>query len=126
MQGPGAIQTDLINQATIRLNSGAETLVVEGAAELTTTGRLEITIGLGNDRTGSGLLQVTGSATLGGTLEIIQSGLYTPAIGDSFEILTFGSKTGNFQTTEGLDLKNNLRGQLEITDTKVTLTVVSP
>jgi hypothetical protein len=81
---------------------------------------------LGTERTGTGKLEVTGAATLGGTLEIIQSGSYTPQVGDQFEIFTFGSKSADFQTLEGLALKNDLVGQLEITDQSVVLKVVAP
>jgi hypothetical protein len=41
-------------------------------------------------------LFVSDQATLDGTLDVTLGSSYTPAVGDSFEILTYGSLSGNF------------------------------
>jgi hypothetical protein len=46
-------------------------------------------------------LAVTGSATLAGTLAISLINAFTPAAGNSFQILTFGSRTGDFNDITG-------------------------
>ena len=51
---------------------------------------------------------VSGNADLGGTLNINLNG-FTPAAGDVFEIVTFGSATGAFADFQGLDLGGGLR-----------------
>src|SRR5262249_12112061 len=43
-------------------------------------------------------LHVTGSATLGGTLNVSQINGFLPAAGQSFQILTFASRAGDFAT----------------------------
>ncbi|MCZ6675237.1 MAG: hypothetical protein O7C75_20070, partial [Verrucomicrobia bacterium] len=126
VRGPGTINANLTNQSTIELNKDSGPIVIDGNLVLDTDSRIEVTIGFGSEFTVSGKLEVTGAATLGGTLEINQRGAYSPQVGDQFEILTFGSKTGDFQQVDGLALKNDLVGQLEITDTSVTLKVVAP
>jgi filamentous hemagglutinin len=56
-------------------------------------GELSIEIGAGG---AADLLVLTGSATLGGTLRVTRSGAFTPLVGDSFLILTCGSRIGEF------------------------------
>ena len=124
--GPGTLSSSLTNQALIKLDRDTGPIVVEGNLILDTDSRIEVTVGLGSEFTGSGKLEVTGAATLGGTIEIIQRGSYSPQVGDQFEIITYSSKSADFQTLEGLALKNDLVGELEITDTSVTLKVVAP
>jgi uncharacterized repeat protein (TIGR01451 family) len=43
-------------------------------------------------------LTVTGSATLGGTMNVTLIGGFVPADGDVFDVVTFGSSTGTFAT----------------------------
>jgi hypothetical protein len=45
------------------------------------------------------IINVTGTANLGGTLNVTSWGGFTPAAGDTFNFLTFGSSTGSFATT---------------------------
>ena len=126
VRGPGTLISNLTNQSIIKLDKDAGPVVIDGNLILDTDSRMEVTVGLGSEFTGTGKLEVTGSATLGGTLEIIQRGSYSPQVGDQFEIITFGSKSLDFLQVDGLALKNDLVGQLEITDTTVTLKVVAP
>jgi hypothetical protein len=46
-------------------------------------------------------LKVSGSATLNGTLDVSTIGGFTPGSGDSFQVLTYGSHTGEFETING-------------------------
>jgi len=45
------------------------------------------------------LLNITGQATLDGTLTVING--FQPDSGDSFQIMTFGSRSGTFATING-------------------------
>ena len=47
-------------------------------------------------------LAVTGTASLGGTINISTINGYLPTVGTSFQVLTFASRTGDFQTYNGL------------------------
>ena len=126
LRGPGTLDSNLINQAEIRLDKHTGPIIVNGNVTLDTASLTKVTIGLGPDKTGTGKLEIIGAVTLGGTLEIKQPGTYSPQIGDEFEIMTYGSKTGDFTQLDGLALKNDLVGQLEITDTAIKLKVVAP
>jgi hypothetical protein len=42
------------------------------------------------------VLDIAGTMTAGGTLDVLLINAFTPSIGDSFDILDFGSITGNF------------------------------
>ncbi|MDA0347380.1 MAG: Ig-like domain-containing protein [Verrucomicrobia bacterium] len=126
LSGPGTLSANFENQAVIRSNNDSGPLVIDGNVILEETSQVEITIGLGAEGTGTGKLEMTGDVTLGGTLKITQSGLYDPQIGDQFEIISFDSKTSDFQQIDGLNLRNNLVGQLEISDQSILLKVIAP
>jgi hypothetical protein len=51
---------------------------------------------------------VTGTATLGGTLDVSLSNGFAPAVGTSFDILTFKQHSGDFAAENGLNLRNGL------------------
>lgn len=125
LNGPGTLSSGLINQGLIELNRDTGPIIIDGDLSLDSSSRVQVSIGLGSEFTGSGKLDVNGAAALGGTFEIVKRGSYDPQVGDAFEILTYGSKTGDFAQLEGLDLTEGVTGQLEITDTSVTLKVVA-
>ncbi len=49
-------------------------------------------------------LNVSGAASLNGTLNVILTGGYNPDDGDAFTVMTYASHTGNFSTVTGTDL----------------------
>ncbi|RMI02884.1 MAG: choice-of-anchor D domain-containing protein, partial [Calditrichaeota bacterium] len=51
-------------------------------------------------------LNVNGAAQLNGTLNINRLNAYEPALGDSFTVLTYGSRIDTFQTITGQDIGN--------------------
>jgi hypothetical protein len=53
-------------------------------------------------------LNVTGTLTIGGTLQIELIGDYTPQVGDTFTILTYGQLQGEFDAIEGLSIGQGL------------------
>ena len=53
-------------------------------------------------------IRVTGTATLGGTLQILLINDFNPRLGENFEIMTFGSVVGDFATFSGYDLGEGL------------------
>ena len=73
---------------------------------LTVTGNLNLSptttlIEIGGTTAGTqfDVINVGGTANLGGTLNVVSWGGYTPTAGDTFNFLTFGSSTGSFATT---------------------------
>jgi len=90
------------------------------SGNLTLTGALNV--GLGGTAAGQfDRIQVTGAATLGGTLNVSLVGGFLPAIGDTFEILTFASRTGDFATVTGLALPNGNTLQYSPEATRIRL-----
>ena len=53
-------------------------------------------------------INVTGTATLDGTLQIELINGFSPSLGQNFEIMTFGSVVGDFATFSGYDLGEGL------------------
>ena len=53
-------------------------------------------------------MNVTGAATLGGALVTSVINGYSPALSDSYQIMTFGSVTGSFATETGLVIGGGL------------------
>ncbi|HSH17021.1 MAG TPA: hypothetical protein VLD18_13355, partial [Verrucomicrobiae bacterium] len=87
---------------------------------------LQVTIGIGVDRKGSGRLTVANHAALAGELKVLKGGGYTPVAGDAFEIVTAGSLAETFDTFSGLDLGNGLTVQVEASAQSVVLRVIQP
>ncbi len=111
------------NSGSIRVNNGTTT--VTGSFTQTTAGSL--TFGIGGTVRGSefGYAQISGAATLAGNLTIELTGGFLPSLGDSFEIMTFASLTGQFDTIDGLVLGNGLILTPVYSDTTLALVVVA-
>jgi hypothetical protein len=76
----------------------ASVFTVTGDYTQTSTGTLDIQLGDVPASGQFGTLAVTGTANLDGTLQIDLVNGYTPNFGDSFTILTFASRNGDFAT----------------------------
>jgi fibronectin-binding autotransporter adhesin len=108
------------------------------AASLTTTGKLAITGAYTQTAAGAldaniagassgqfNVLNVTGTATIGGTLNIGLLDKFVPAVGDTFEILTAKKVTGTFATVNGTKINDSEHFTVTYNADNVTLTVVS-
>ncbi len=71
------------------------------------------------------LLSITGDANLDGVLDVSILGGFVPAIGNSFQILTSASRTGQFASITGSDLGGGLLLDVIYGATDVTLQVVA-
>ena len=116
--------SDFTNAGTINLLPG--TLIVEGNYTQESTGTLGIGLGGLTAGTQFGQLIINGTATLDGTLNISLINGYAPALGNSYEIMPFGSlTTGSDFTTKNLP---TLSGGLVLVPvynpTNLTLTTV--
>jgi hypothetical protein len=80
LQGGGTIRPGL--------NGGGGTLTIDGDFTQTNSGTLQIDVNAGN--TGLGVLNVTGSVTLGGQLYVNRNPSYTPPRNTSLTFLTYG------------------------------------
>jgi hypothetical protein len=75
-------------------------LVINGNFTQTSTGALNFIIGGTTAGTGYDQLQISGTATLAGTLSVGAVSGYTVPTGHTFSLLTFGSYSGSFGTIQ--------------------------
>ena len=98
-------------------------LAVNGNYTQTAAGSLDVD--LGGTAAGSQYdqLAVSGTATLAGQLDVSLINGFQPALGNSFQVLSFASSTGNFGFYNGIVLGNRLILDPALNSTNLTLTV---
>jgi len=87
---------NLSNPGTVTVGAGS-TLTVAGNFNQLAGGELKVEVGGPT----YGRLGVSGSATLGGTLELTNVAGYTPTVGDAFGIVAAASRSGTFAAVTG-------------------------
>jgi alpha-tubulin suppressor-like RCC1 family protein len=112
------LSSNVANMGTLKILDTCTSVNFNSGYTQQNTGTLEFDIGGLSDFT---QLEVTGNAILNGELKINILGGYVPSSGDTFEILTCGSRTGEFASissnTDGITFEPTY------TDTGLTLTV---
>ena len=91
------------NEGTVSPGNSAGVLILRTDYPTTPTSKLNIEIGGTPTSEDNDRLEITGEATLGGTLTISLIDNFVPAVGDTFEIVTYASYTGSFETVDGLN-----------------------
>ncbi len=99
-------------------------LGITGAYTQTSAGALDANI-TGANAGQFNVLNVTGTASLGGTLNIGLLNNFVPLIGAEFEILTAKHVTGTFATVNGTKINSSEHFTVTYNSGNVTLTVVS-
>ena len=122
LSGSGTIIGTVVNSGQIELTS---LLTIQGNYTQTAQGTLNIAIGGTTAGTDYGQLNVTGLATLNGTLNVALTNGYLPNAGDSFQVLLFGSVSGDFATENGLNLGNGLQLDPEYSAGGLTLVTIA-
>jgi hypothetical protein len=84
------------NSGVIHVGAGS-ILDVTGNLTNASSGSIVIDIG-GTSASQYGQLEVSGTATLGGTLQVDLVDGFSPAVGNTFEIMTFSSAVGTFSS----------------------------
>jgi len=105
LSGAGTITGSLVNNGG-QVSPGASPgiLSITGGYTQTPAGVLNIEIGGVTAGTQFDQLQIGGSATLNGTLNVSLINSFVPATGNTFPILTYASRTGDFAAKNGLNL----------------------
>jgi hypothetical protein len=111
----------LSNAGRIQPGAPLGALVVNGDVSFTAAGGLDVDLG-GVGQVDS--LQVSGAASLDGALRVGLADGFVPALGQSFEVLTFGSRTGSFASIEVPALGPGARLEASYGTGKLQLTVV--
>ena len=86
---------------TVRPGTSPGVLTVDGTFTQGAGGTLEVEVDGAAAGTGFDRLAVTGTANLGGTLAILRDPGFEPDAGDTFQVVTSGSRTGTFATVTG-------------------------
>jgi hypothetical protein len=100
------------------------TLKLTGAYTQTAAGALDANLA-GADAGQFNVLNVTGAATLGGTLNIGLLNKFVPVVGAEFEILTAKRVSGTFATVNGTKINSSEHFTVTYNSDNVTLNVVS-
>ena len=99
--GTGIIDANVLNNAVINVGQSGSPGVLTIAGDYTQTSGGVLVIEIDGRTPGVTFdqLNITGQATLDGTLTVING--FQPDSGDSFQIMTFGSRSGTFATING-------------------------
>ncbi|MDX2442907.1 MAG: T9SS type A sorting domain-containing protein [Bacteroidales bacterium] len=105
IQGAGTLRFSraFSNEGTVSPGNSAGVLILRTDYPTTPTSKLNIEIGGTPTSENNDRLEITGDATLGGTLTISLIDNFVPAVGDTFEIVTYASYSEDFETINGLN-----------------------
>ncbi|MCC5833759.1 MAG: hypothetical protein JJU20_03415, partial [Opitutales bacterium] len=123
LSGTGTVKGSLTNQGILAPGNSPGIITVDGNLD-NSSGTITIEIGGANPGTQHDKVQVTGTAQLGGLLEVQLIDGFVPSVGDSFTVLTADSIEGRFDSAEGLlSISADLYFEIEQSDSAITLTV---
>lgn len=103
LSGSGTVAANVSNGGIVAPGASPGTLTITGTCTQTTNGILNIELGGTSVGTGFDRLAVSGAATLGGTLNVVLTDGFVPAVGNTFPIMTYASRSGDFATKNGLN-----------------------
>ena len=98
---------------------------ITGGYTQASAGILDIDIGGLTAGTKYDQLNITGAASLNGTMNLDLISGFTPTIGETFDIMNFASLTGMFATVNGVSINGSEHFSVVYNSTNVTLDVVS-
>jgi hypothetical protein len=110
LSGSGTINANVTNAGQVIPGGigAAGVLTVNGTYTQTATGGLDIELGGTSPGSQYDQLAVSRTASLSGTLNVATINAFQPAFGNSFQVLTFGSSSGNFATYNAPSLASGL------------------
>ena len=125
LTGSGVINANVTNAGQVIPGGtgAAGLLTINGNYTQTATGSLNIDLGGTTSGSQYGQLAVSGTATLSGQLDISMINGFQPALGNTFQPLTFASASANFGLYNGIVLGNRLILNPTLNPANLTLTV---
>jgi hypothetical protein len=109
------------NSGLVSATAGSSVQFTDAFAQAA-TGTTHVDIG-GTTTATFGLIAVTGAATLAGTFDVNFNAGFTPVAGNRFQVLNYGSHTGQFDTINVTGLAAGLVVTPEYNGTNMTLVV---
>ena len=126
LAGSNTITGPVTNNSIVKPGGDAPgQLTISGSYFQTTNGELDIQIGGTNVATDYDQLAVSGAINLSGTLNVTLIDPFVPAVSNSFRIVTFASRTGDFSSVNGLVLTTNLALQATYSGSALDLVAAS-
>jgi hypothetical protein len=110
LTGSGTVSANVTNGGQV-LPGGrgaAGTLTIDGSYTQTATGAVDIDIGGTTAGSQYDQLDVSGTTSLGGSLDVALINGFHPAVGNTFQVLSFGSSSGTFTAFNGLNIGGGL------------------
>jgi len=98
LKGAGTVTGNVVNNGTVAPGTSPGTLVVNGNYTQGAGGTLNVELGGSTQGVNYDLLQVTGTATLDGTLNVSHVSAFSPAVGNTFDPITYANRVGDFAT----------------------------
>lgn len=123
LTGAGTVNGTLANGGLVSPGNSPERILVEGEFRQDAGGELLIELGGRTPVTEHDVVTVTGVAHLDGTLKIALIDEFLPQRGDTFTVLSYASRTGEFDSVVVSDLPDDLALDLDYDDTALTVRV---
>jgi hypothetical protein len=103
LDGFGTISGNVLNAAMVNVGGPLNAGILTINGDFTQTAAADLLVQIGGPSAGTDFsqLNVSGQATLDGTLTVTLINGFVPNAGDSFEVLTFSSASGAFATLDG-------------------------
>jgi hypothetical protein len=115
----------LTNNGQLHVLPGSDALMLENLS-FSATSLLGLQLGASDETDEFGQVEVGGSATLAGTLDVKLASGFAPTVGDSFRLMTATAGiTGTFATTTLPTLGGGLSWDVDYSATALTLSVVT-
>jgi hypothetical protein len=124
----GTFAGNLTSSGTLNIGDALKKAGMEsetGSYTQSSTGILNIDIGGTTAGTLFDQLNITGAATLSGTLNLDLINAFTPVVGEMFDIINFASHTNMFTTVNGTSISPTEHFNVSYNATDVVLTVAS-
>lgn len=127
VSGTGTITGDVQSTGEFTPGFGVGVITVDGSYDQAGPGSLTVEIGGEGDPCSQlDLLDITGTAVLGGALHIVLIDGCQPELGQQFEVLSYGARVGEFENITGLEIGNGLVFMVLYEPSAVILEVVEP
>jgi RHS repeat-associated protein len=102
LSGAGTVRGSVVNAGQVTPGNAPGILTITGNYTQTASGALNVEVGGTTPGSGYDQLNISGTATLGGTLNISLINGFGPAFGQTFQVMSFAGSTGNFASINGL------------------------
>ncbi len=119
--GNGPIAASVANAGQVSPGSSAGALNIAGSYSQTSAGVLALEIGGTAAGSGFDQLNVSGSVALAGTLNLTVIGNFVPGPCDSFQVMTYSSRTGGFSSINGLAAGSGMFFRADLGDDDLSL-----